>query len=53
MSDSTAEERYLVLPERPQRLDEIHDGHINALIAELRAKRGVNKGSTLGPRRIT
>ena len=35
--DSTAEVRYLVLPERPQRLDEIHDGHINALIAELHA----------------
>jgi integrase len=35
-----------------KRLDEIHDGHINALIGELRTRPGVHKGSTLGPRRI-
>ena len=35
-----------------RRLDEIHDGHINALIGELRNKSGVHKGSALGSRRI-
>jgi integrase len=35
-----------------KQLDQIHDGHINALIGELRARPGIHKGSTLGPRRI-
>jgi len=35
-----------------RRLDEIHDGHLNALIGELRNKSGVHKGSVLGSRRI-
>ena len=35
-----------------KRLDEIHDGYINALIGELRTRPGVHKGSTLGSRRI-
>ncbi len=59
ITDATAYDYQLILAAHvlrsdigDKRLDEIHDGHLNALIGTLRTKPGVHKGSTLGPRRI-